>query len=51
MLLIAIDFIMIKFINVHLQSNCEYIVDNVNIQYKPILYMPAENILVFCSMI
>lgn len=34
MLLIVIDFIMIKFIDIHLQSNCKYIVDNVNIQYR-----------------
>lgn len=34
MLLIAIDFIITKFVNMHLQSYCEYIVDNVNIQYK-----------------
>lgn len=36
MLLIAIDFIIITciFINMQLQSNCKYIVNNVNIQFK-----------------
>lgn len=34
MLLIAIVFVIIMFINMHLQSNCEYIINNVNILIK-----------------
>lgn len=34
MLLLAIDFIIILFINMHFQNDCEYMVNNVNIQYE-----------------
>lgn len=34
MLLLAIDFMIILFINMHFQNDCEYMVNNVNIQYE-----------------
>lgn len=34
MLLLAIDFIIILFISMHFQNDCEYMVNNVNIQYE-----------------
>lgn len=32
-MLLIVDFMIVIFINKHLQSNCEYIVNSVNIQY------------------
>lgn len=34
MLLLVIDFIKIIFINMHFQNDCEYMVNDVNIQYE-----------------
>lgn len=34
MLLIIVSFIIVIFINLHLQSICEYIINSVGIQYK-----------------